>query len=190
MTEIESPAATEKRHIKLESLKEALIPKIRSATPLVVEIGTLLSEARQLLPHGDFLNWCQVELGLAPRRAQMWMAHAAGIMQLGPAALQLSQGALSATRRAPRPVQDDVLAEANAGNPPGRTEVERRSAAYRGSADNTASQSLEAARVTTLANGLRETLTATLLAELSDFCRTARMSDIRSLHRALSAGPP
>lgn len=58
---------------KLGELETIILEGERRLTCSVAIMGGALVEAKQFFPHGMFLCWCRLVLGIEPRRAQLYM---------------------------------------------------------------------------------------------------------------------
>lgn len=60
-----------------EDVQEAALDiqaSTRKAQENILTVGKRLTEVKELLPHGQFKEWCQVEFGMEPRTAQRMMS--------------------------------------------------------------------------------------------------------------------
>jgi hypothetical protein len=46
---------------------------LATLTPAAIEVGTIIADARDKIPHGQFGAWCVAALGIDRRRAQLYM---------------------------------------------------------------------------------------------------------------------
>lgn len=59
---------------ELRALADEIRGSFKMFTPLAARIGGFLIKAKAALPRGVFLDWCRLETGLEPRRAQLYMS--------------------------------------------------------------------------------------------------------------------
>jgi len=162
-------------------------------TPAAIEIGNIIAEAREKIPHGQFGPWCEAALGLSRRRAQIHMnlaklATTHGREQVEK--LPYTAAKQIAARSTPAGVIDDVLNRVAAGNIPTAAAVqalirETRKVATPPSADPGSEE-----EIGILSGFLIDALDAQSLGRLRAFLSGASAQAIRELNRRLERSTP
>jgi len=119
----------------IESLTGAIKEEIRRTAQSLVEIGNMLSDVKQRLPHGQFTLWLQVEFNWDVRTAQRFMAVAAmfkndfGVVFTKDllSKLSIDQSALYilSARSTPQRIRQEILERAYQGEPFTKSKVQQ-----------------------------------------------------------------
>jgi len=166
---------------------------LAAVTPAAIEIGGIIAEAREAIPHGQFGKWCVAALGIHRRRAQIYMNLAKLATTHGRARVEklpLEAARHIAARSTPAGVINDVLNRVAAGDIPTSAVVkslicEARKIATPPSADPGSEE-----EIGKLSGFLIDALDVPSLGRLRAFLSGASPQAIRELNRRLERSTP
>jgi hypothetical protein len=167
---------------------------VANFTPAAIEIGDLLADARNRLPHGLFGPYCVAALAMDRRLAQAYMALAKAAEKYGRAQVEklpLTAAHAVAARSTPTSVVSEVLNRVAAGNIPTAAVVRNLIRDARSIKPAASGNDAEQEREVEILSGvLMDTLDAAKLAQLAGFLSGASQEAIRELGRSLEAPEP
>jgi hypothetical protein len=166
---------------------------LAAVTPAAIEIGGIIAEARETIPHGKFAQWCVAALAISPRRAQIYMnlaklATTHGREQVEK--LPLTAAHHIAARSTPPWVIDDVLNRVAAGNIPTAAVVKALIRETRKVATPPSAEPGSEEEIGILSGFLIDALDAPSLGRLRAFLSGASPQAIRDLNRRLERSTP
>lgn len=112
---------------QVQTAAVAIVRSGRKAQESLIDIGQRLAAVKELLPHGQFSEWCQVEFDMSQRTAQRMMAVADAFGGKSDTVSLLSDSALYllAGPSVPEEARQEVIAEAQAtGQSPTKAQVQ------------------------------------------------------------------
>ena len=166
---------------------------LKAVTPAAIEIGDIIADARDKIPHGMFGSWCVAELGIERRSAQLYMNLARLAATHGREKVEklpLTAAYRIAARSTPEAVVADLMERVAAGDIPTDTAVKdlirKQREVRRGPGDDRARHE----DVAVLSDLLVNALDTGGLARLTVFLTGASSDAIRELVRNLEVSAP
>lgn len=119
----------------IESRTQTIKERIRKTAQDIVEIGEMLTDVKECLPHGQFTLWLQIEFGWDVRSAQRFMSVAAMFKSdtvshfskdlLSKASIDQSALYILAAKSTPQTIRQEILERAYQGEPFTKSKVKK-----------------------------------------------------------------
>lgn len=164
---------------QLQRIARGVKELLPNVIPIIIQIGTLLEEAKVMIPHGHFGAYCKDEMGINRKSAQNYMSLARLARRRDPADLaKLDPGGAYelAAKTTPETVVSEVLSEVRAGRSITEDEVKERIGRAKGK--RSTSDMLEVDKIADL---LIESLNADGVRDVEFFLRCASKAAIKAL---------
>ena len=177
-------------HLRTTAERARLL--IAAVTPGAIEVGQIIANAKEALPHGKFGSWCSEALGIDRRRAQLYMSLAKLAKVHGREQIEklpLKAAHYIAARSIPASVAAEVLSLVAAGQAPTGAAI-KGLIRERCPVENSPGDAQEPDEIEALSGLLSEGLAAPRAARLATFLMDASPQAVRELGRKLQRAAP